>query len=564
MTITMTIGADQQKLQEKLKEVRRQAEERLAQKEASDLGFPYIDLNPVPIQVDALALVSEEQAKAAQLATVLLRQNDVVLAALNPKSAPVQKVVESLKKDGHNALLFVCSFSSLQLAWNSYQYVVKEKTEITGRVSIEVGEIESARSAFSRLADVQGAIAAFNNPATSKIFEVVLAGALAIKASDIHLEPSETASRLRYRIDGELNDVATVNLKIYHSLTSRIKLLSGLKLNVKNEPQDGRFTIKAGPKDIEIRTSTIPSEYGETIVLRVLDPDAIQVGLEELGLRKEDLEIVRFGLRKPNGMILNTGPTGSGKTTTLYAFIRYIYDPGIKIITIEDPIEYHIEGISQTQVDPSAGYTFANGLRSILRQDPDVILVGEIRDLDTAEIAMHAALTGHVVFSTLHTNEAAGTIPRLVDMGAKPPIIAPALNLVIAQRLVRKLCVGCRLPHELTLALKKDLEKFLSALPERVEKPDISAIQIFEAGTGCDKCHGGYKRRVGVFEIFVMNPQFEELMHKGATEAAVKKLAVENGMVTMQQDGVLKVMAGITTFDEIEKATGPISFDKVI
>jgi len=557
--------ADPKKFQEKLKKTRQESEERDAQRRASSLGFSYIDLKPFPIQIEALGLVEEEAAKENLLATIAINKgHDVVLVAQDPTTKGVQSVVEDLKNKKYNPLLFVCSQNGLQIAWDSYKFVPKKiKKRIIGEVVFEEGHLKELRATLHKVSDAQEAITKFQDSNTSKILEFILASALVIGASDIHIEPHENIARLRFRIDGELNDITELASHVYKALDSRIKLLSHLKLNVRGEPQDGRFTIKTGEKSVEIRTSLVPAEHGETIVLRVLDPDSIKAGLEDLGFRKEDLEIIKNTLLKPNGMILNTGPTGSGKTTTLYAFIKYIYTSTIKIITIEDPIEYHLTGISQTQVDSTSGYTFSSGLKSILRQDPDVILVGEIRDLDTAEIAMHAALTGHVVFSTLHTNEAAGSVPRLINMGVKPPVIAPALNLVIAQRLIRKLCNTCKHKVKLDENMKNKLGTFMETLPKRIKKPDSNTITVYEVGQStCNKCHEGHKGRIGVFELFVMNEQLEKLIHADSAKAEIKKSAIQSGMLTMQQDGILKVLDGITTFEEIRRATGPLPFDK--
>jgi type II secretory ATPase GspE/PulE/Tfp pilus assembly ATPase PilB-like protein len=368
--------------------------------------------------------------------------------------------------------------------------------------------------------------------------------------------------KIRFRLDGLLHDVFRgIPLRNYRGLVSRIKLLSGMKINISGEPQDGRFSIEIGEKEIEMRASIIPSEFGETIVMRVLDPESASVGLGELGLRLDDAMIVEKNLLKPNGLILNTGPTGSGKTTTLYAFLRKLNDPESKIITIEDPIEYRIEGIEQTQVDPSAKYTFAKGLRAIVRQDPDVILVGEIRDAETADIAMQAALTGHLVLSTLHTNDAVGAVPRLVNLGVKPQTIGPALSLVIAQRLVRKLCPSCKSSLDTPPDLKKKIESFLKKLPTRVDRKKYANPVLFKP-KGCVQCNNiGYKGRVGVFEFLETGSSFEEAILKEVSENVLKKIAEESGMVSMQEDGILKSLEGITDFEEVERVTGSIAWE---
>jgi len=563
MTKVMHIGPKNKKIDDQLQAGRREAEERDAQRRADKLKLPYIDLRPTPVQVEALGLVDEEKARAAQCAPVTMRRKDVIIAAYDPAIPAIAKIVKDLTEKGYHPMLVVCSLNSLAIAWASYRYVIKRGVKITGEVELSAKDVSEAQEKFKSLKDISRSIEEFSEAQASQLLNLVLLGAAVSRASDIHIEPSSGGGRLRYRIDGELNDIGSFSDKKISSLTSRIKLISGLKLNVKNEAQDGRFTIKLREKNVEIRTSMIPSEYGETIVLRLLDPETISVEIKELGFRAEELEVVIKALARPNGMILNTGPTGSGKTSTLYAFIRHLYNPSIKIITIEDPIEYHVEGISQTQVDSKSGYTFANGLRSILRQDPDAVLVGEIRDLETAEIALHAALTGQVVFSTLHTNSAAGAIPRLVDMGVKPQIIGPAFNMVIAQRLVRKLCPHCKKPQEITPELRKSLQSFVATLPDRIHPPDIKTLQLWQpTPSGCDQCHNGYKGRIGIFELFLMSPKIEELVHDQAAEVVIGRTAAEAGMITMQQDGILKVCEGITSLDEVASITGTLIFEK--
>jgi len=301
-----------------------------------------------------------------------------------------------------------------------------------------------------------------------------------------------------------------------------------------------------------------PSEFGEVIVMRVLDPAAINLSMNDLGFRNDDLAIVEKELSRPNGMILNTGPTGSGKTTTLYAFLKHKNSTDIKIITIEDPIEYHVEGIEQTQVDIEANYTFANGLKSMMRQDPDVILIGEVRDKETAEIAIQAALTGHLVFSTVHANGAAGALPRLVDLGVKTNSIGPALNLIIAQRLVKRLCVKCKVSTEPTKEMSAMIAKLMKSLPERIDVAAYKEVKLFTP-KGCENCSGtGYRGRVGIYELLQTTKEVEQLMSKGAGEFEIQDFALKQGMSTMQQDGLLKVISGITTVEEVEKVTGPI------
>ena len=393
------------------------------------------------------------------------------------------------------------------------------------------------------------------------MLEIIIAGGLTLKASDIHLEAGETAGTFRLRIDGVLHTAFDrFEKSTYHSIITRIKLLSNLKLNIHGEAQDGRFTIHAQGKAIEVRTSVIPSEYGETVVLRLLDPTSLKVNLEELGWRTDLLKIAKHEIEQPNGLILNTGPTGSGKTTTLYAFLQYVRNPEIKIITVEDPIEYHLAGISQTQVDEEADYTFANGLRSILRQDPDVVLVGEIRDKDTAETALNAALTGHLVFSTLHTNDSVGAIPRLLNLGAQAQILAPGLRLVIAQRLVRMLCKKCRKRVDLAPPLAEKIRSFIKALPDVFNKSEYGSPEVYEP-VGCEDCQGlGYKGRTSVFELFSVTPEIQKLIYSTPTDFDLRDATRKQGMIFLQEDGVLKILKGATSVKEVEDVTGTIEW----
>ncbi|KKU14628.1 MAG: hypothetical protein UX23_C0012G0020 [Parcubacteria group bacterium GW2011_GWB1_45_9] len=547
-------------LQQKLIKLKREAEEREAQRIAQKFGLPYIDLSKAPVQIVALGLIDEAGAKDAMFAALERKRDNVAVAVVDPDKKETKAILKKLERQNLKIKLFVGSLSGLKHVWSFYKFVPKKETEITGRVDIEKKELEELRKKIKGLAALKKELEKFDykKRSTAELFETILAGALSSRASDIHFEAETDHVKFRLRVDGVLHDIFNLDSQEYGFLLSRVKLLSKLKLNVVTEAQDGRFTIRADENEIEIRTSVIPSEYGETVVMRVLDPAAIQLTLVDLGLRNDDLEIAKREFSKPNGMILNTGQTGSGKTTTLYAFLRTVNKPEIKVITIEDPIEYHLEGIEQTQVDPAAGYSFVNGLRSILRQDPDVILVGEVRDLETAEIAMHAALTGHLVFSTLHTNDAVGAIPRLVDLGVRPSIIGPALNLVIAQRLLRRLCDECKKPVKMDAAFQKKVSTFLSKMPPRVDGRQYEKATIYEA-VGCDRCGDmGYKGRIGVFELLEVDKELEELVYKEATEAAIKRVADKRGMVTMQADGILKVLSGITDFKEVERVTGKI------
>ena len=391
----------------------------------------------------------------------------------------------------------------------------------------------------------------------TELFGIILGGAIGLRASDIHIEPREKTVRLRLRIDGILQDVVFISPKIYHSLLSRVKFVSGLKLNVSDRPQDGRFSIIQEERKIETRVSTLPSDFGESIVMRLLDPKSL-IEVEDLGLRKDLLEIFKKQIKKPNGMILVTGPTGSGKTTTLYAFLKRIQNPEIKIITIEDPIEYKLKGITQTQVNHKKGYDFASGLRALMRQDPDVILVGEIRDLETAEIACEAALTGHLVLSTLHTNDAAGAVARLVDIGVRPISIAPAINMAVAQRLVRRVCKKCVKYVNPSKEESEKIKKGLAGVRKEIVPPSFfNADFKIPKIQGCPDCNfTGYRGRSGIYEAFLVDDEMKEFILSNPSITATRNLAIKKGMVLMHQDGLIKVLEGVTTIEEVERVTG--------
>jgi len=434
--------------------------------------------------------------------------------------------------------------------------------KITGKIKIPKEFFEQLAPKIKNVIDFKRVIEKALLENTSFLLQTFLTGAIILGSSDLHLEAQEKRIKLRARIDGLLHDILFLDSKIYLGLLSRIKLISGIKLNIEDMPQDGRFSIliedtaEEQKREIEIRASILPAEFGEAVVLRILNPKNL-INLEDLGLRENLERIFNKEIKKPNGMIVVTGPTGSGKTTTLYAFLKKIKKPEIKIITIEDPIEYHLEGISQTQVAPKKGYDFASGLRSIVRQDPDVILVGEIRDLSTAEIALQSSLTGHLVLTTLHTNNAAGTIARLTSLGAKLYNIAPAINLIVAQRLVRKICKKCAKESLINREEEKKLKETMSLLPKNIKISEtFKGVKIFES-VGCADCNfTGFKGRVGIFEAILIDKEMEKFILKNPSMGEFEDEARKKGMILMKEDGFLKVLDGITTIEEVERVVG--------
>lgn len=543
--------------EEKFLKMREREAEDLAQILAGKYGIPYLDLSRVTIDLDALRLIPEERARAAKLAVFQKTGKKLQIAIMSPNPEPTQNILKELERDGYKITLHMASETSLERVWKRYAEVPEFVEVARGIVDVSPEKLAEFIKKTSNFEDVKKilaeASAAKSNRKISDLLEIMLAGAISSNASDIHLEPQEKDVMLRLRLDGVLHELISFDLDIYRLLLSRIKLVSGLKLNIHDQAQDGRFTIKLEETQIEIRVSIIPGAYGESVVARILNPKSIAVPLEELGIEKRLYDILTKEIKKPNGMLLTTGPTGSGKTTTLYAFLRKIHSPDIKIITIEDPVEYHLPGIMQTQVEKKRGYTFAGGLRAVLRQDPDVIMVGEIRDLETAKTAMNAALTGHLVFSTLHTNNAAGTIPRLVDLGVNPNIIAPAINASMAQRLVRKLCEKCKKEAKPTEEESAVLKKILAEFPKNYEVPDIAGISLWHPG-GCEECGNiGYKGRIGVYEVILIDKQIEALILKSPSETEIWETAKEQEIPNMQQDGILKVIKGITSLEELQR-----------
>ena len=548
---------DEEKQNERVRLLREKDEENLAATLAERHGVPYIDLSAHPINLDALRVMKEAEAREAGVAVFNATDKKIDIAVLSPQNEKALVVIEDLKQRGYLPEIFMASHQSLEKVWERYKDLSYSFETKSGALDISNEEIVEITRKVHSLEDIKSMIESVLSLKRayriSKILEIILAGAISLKASDIHLEPEDESLRLRYRLDGVLTDILHFDKETYELLLSRIKLVSELKLNLKEKAQDGRFSIKLGETEIEVRTSLLPGPYGESVVLRVLNPEAIAVELDKLGIHPMLLEILNREVRKPNGMILTTGPTGSGKTTTLYAFLKKIYNPEIKVITIENPIEYHLGGIVQTQTEPEKGYTFAEGLRSALRQDPDVIMVGEIRDDETAAVAVNAALTGHLVLSTLHTNNAAGSFPRLLDLGVNPKVISSALNVSIAQRLVRTLCQSCKKEIALDGTDKEKVERILSEVANHTYLDGIQKEKIW-VPVGCTECNNlGYKGRIGVYEAFLIDGKIEQAVIKNPSERDIREAAKDQKLLTLAQDGIIKVLNGVTSMEELKR-----------
>lgn len=537
----------------RMDEIRRHEEDSLIQTLAKRSGYQYVDLRGVTINPDALTLIPESEARSAEAVGFEKHRKRLSIAIRNPNLPTTKELLQSLKDQGFTLNIFMTSSSSLEHGWERYQDQNTTTATKRGVLDIDTDNIVTLSQNIHTTSDAADAIQNIRtlNSARriSETLEVIFAGAIALKASDIHIEPEETGIRLRYRLDGVLQDIIDMEHHIYKRLISRLKLLSGMILNIRTEAQDGRFTFTIDDKDIEVRSSIIPGASGESMVMRLLDPTVASFSMESLGLNELLKAVMLEELKRPNGLIITTGPTGSGKTTALYAFLRQTHEPGVKIITIENPVEYKLDDIVQTQVD--GDYSFASGLRAILRQDPDIIMLGEIRDREVAETAIHAAQTGHLVFSTLHTNSAVGAFPRLIDLGIDYRIFGTAVNIVLGQRLVRKLCPACKQAKTANAKETEIIQNILRTHPQPPKLPE--PFTIYEA-VGCKECNQtGFKGRQGLFEAIRVDDAVEEAIIRDPREHIILEAAQPQGIPTMAEDGAEKVIAGTTSLTELER-----------
>jgi type II secretory ATPase GspE/PulE/Tfp pilus assembly ATPase PilB-like protein len=538
----------------------RTSNERIAQELAKALNLPYFNLTFIKPDIKALEYLPEEIARQNKILPIKKELNVLYLGVINPYDENLKKIIDTLKKEKNiDVKIGIISENSFSIGIEEYKFLKTKKVTYIGTFEVNQDIVEEVIKNINNRKEIENKINEIINKDPFLIFDYLLAGAVKFKASDIHFEPYENFILVRYRIDGLLYDIFNFSKKIYPIIKNRIKILSGLKINIKDKPQDGRFTITINKENIDIRVSVVPAGDDEAIVLRILLLELIVKNIRDLGLREDDFEILNKSIYSPNGLILNTGPTGSGKTTTLYSIIMQIKKPELKILTIEDPIEYKIEGISQSQVEEEKGFTFSVALRAFLRHDPDVILVGEIRDKETAQIAVQAALTGHLVLSTLHTNDSLGAIPRLISLEVDPKLIPPALRLVIAQRLVRKICPYCSFEYIPDEDLKLKIQNKLKNLPQRVNLKDIDLNNFtLMKSKGCHYCfETGYKGMIAIFELLQINKQLESIIYKNPSELEIYE-AVKDDFVSLQQDGLIKALKKITTIEEVERVTGLI------
>ena len=527
--------------------------EKEVEKQAVQIGLPYIDLSQFPVSLEALRVIPEAQVKELGAVCFFVLPDQIRLGIIEPKKELEELVYQLGERHHAEVQIYLISQHSLERVIGLYRNL-PVVLPISKDIDISDEDLAKFQEKIDNLKSLQDS---FADISISDVVTFMIASALKVKASDVHVEAEEKGIAVRYRIDGVLMDVAMLPIEQWKRFISRIKLLSGLKINITNKPQDGRVTLKLTKEQLDVRVSTLPTVYGESLVMRVLYGESGSFAYDDLGLRGKAYVQLKKEITRPNGMIITTGPTGSGKTTTMYAIVNSLNKPGVKIITLEDPVEIKMKGINQSQVDPAHDYTFAKGLRSLLRQDPDICMVGEIRDLETAEISIQAALTGHLMLSTIHTNNAAGAIPRFLSMGVKPFLLAPALNSVIGQRLVRRICPKCITEDELDSELLERVGKVLESLPaEEKANIDLSKLKFYR-GAGCEECSGiGYKGRIGIYELFTMNKEIEAVILSGkVSEYEILDLTVKQGMISMVQDGLLKALDKVTTVDEVFRVT---------
>ncbi len=544
----------EEKFEEKKSQVASKEREVETMRLAAKLGFPHIDLKNFPISQQALKQVDREDAKRLKAACFYFANDEFRFGAVDPNDPEVKEYFEALKEKLHaHGVMYIISENSFEHVMEMYKRLPIVKP-VTKDISIKEEDMKKVQADVT---DFKGLQEMLKKTSTTDLVTLLLGAALKLEASDLHIEAEEKGIMVRLRLDGILHDTATLDKNKFGKLLARIKLIAGLKINIVNKPQDGRFTIKLSDGDVDVRVSTMPTVFGESIVMRLLPQKEAGIDFDQIGLYGDAYEKLKKEIMRPNGMIITTGPTGSGKTTTLYAIMTLLNKPGVKIITLEDPVEYRMEHINQSQVDAEKGYTFAKGLRSILRQDPDIAMVGEIRDLETAEIAIQAALTGHLMLSTLHTNSAAAAIPRFLSMGTKPFLLAPSLNCVIGQRLVRRLCTSCKKEKPMTPQEKEKFDSVVESMSEKTRKEFLAKPQVFYEAVGCDVCHGiGFKGRIGIYEILIIGEKIEKLILAGQiSEYEIERSAVESGMVTMVQDGFFKAVDGITSIAEVLRVT---------
>ena len=523
-------------------------EEKILRARGEALGIPTLSLNKRKVPFDVLKNIPEESARHYQFVPIGLDEGTIHIGMIDPENIEAKEALKFIASRLNQPFkLFLISKRDFASVLENYKGISGEVTQVLGELETALTE-EAVLPKIARDGDAQ--LPFVEEAPITKMVAVILRHATEGHASDIHIEPSRDRLNVRFRVDGVLYTSLFLPIKVHEPMVSRIKILTNMQLDEKRKPQDGRFSARIENREIDFRVSTFPTYFGEKVAIRILDPEGGIKGFDDIGFSPENYKIVKAGLARPYGLVLITGPTGSGKSTTLYAMLQSLNDEKWNIVSLEDPVEYAVVGVNQSQVRPEIGYDFAAGLRHILRQDPDIIMVGEIRDKETAQLAIHAALTGHLVFSTLHTNSAVNVIPRLIDMGVDPYLIAPTLVLAIGQRLVRTLCEDSREEVPVEGAVKETLLNEIESMPENVRK-NIKLPKVIYKPKSSATCPKGTKGRIAIFEAMSMTKELEKLILEKPSEARIEEETHRQGMMTMKQDGILKVIDGKVGLEEL-------------
>jgi type IV pilus assembly protein PilB len=523
----------------------------LAELKSQLLKVPYQKLNPAALAPELFGLIPEETARTYGVAPIEKRDDLLVVGMLHPDDSKAQEALKFIARRNH------ANLGVYLIAYGDWQDVLRRYSPYKSSIdaAVQLLHLDTTASARKTLRLEDEVLRAGEEAPIIKIVADTVREAVESRASDIHFEPQENYLRVRFRIDGDLREAAALPVAIAQPIISRVKVMSNLKIDETRIPQDGRFRLRVLDRDIDFRVATFPTPLGEKVAIRVLDPTTGLKSLDQLGLSPTNMVRVTEGLEKPFGIILLTGPTGSGKTTTLYALLQKLNNEQVNIVSLEDPVEYFVPGVNQSQVHPEIGYDFAAGLRQILRQDPDIIMVGEIRDRETAGLAVQAALTGHIVLSTLHTNNAAGVIPRLLDMQIEPFLLPVSLNMMFSQRLMGVLCQSCKAAEPAPPALQEIIKKTLAGLSKELTAPYSEPYKIYHA-SGCSACKGrGVVGRVAIYEVLRMSPGLEEIINTGQSLTKIVHEAKAQGMITMREDGILKALEGTVAIEEVLRGT---------
>ncbi|MFA6410907.1 MAG: GspE/PulE family protein [Candidatus Buchananbacteria bacterium] len=527
------------------------AEDKIIEVKSKFLNIPLADLQGRQIPKKVLNLIPQEVAENYKMVPFEQEGNELHVGLINPQNFKAIEAVEFLaQKANLKVRYYIISNISFREAFRQYQILGEEVKEALAGINEEAGIAKSFTDESKEMEEV------IKSAPVSKMVLVIIRHAIDGRASDIHIEPTMKDTKVRYRIDGILRTSLVLPKYIHSAIVARIKVLANLKLDESRKPQDGRIRLTIEGRDIDFRVSTLPLFEGEKIVLRILDTQAQVPALDQLGFNPIHIELIKEVIKKPHGLTLLTGPVGSGKTTTLYTILTMLNQEGVNIVTLEDPIEYYISGVNQSQINPEVGFSFASGLRAILRQDPNIVMLGEIRDKETTELVVHASLTGHMILSTLHTNSAIGAIPRLMDLGAEPFLLSSIINLVIGQRLARKICPDCKVQSEVPETIMKRIKEQIDSVPAKYLKDVKTDKLVFYKGQGCAHCGNlGYQGRIAVSEVIDVNNELRELINQGGDVTAIKKALAKQDFITLTQDCLIKALQGITTVEEVMRVS---------